>query len=101
MRVRSRTVNNRAPQLATYHQGPVLTNGALEFVYDKPVTWPLFGYLGGGVATNNQFSVFQGPQKHYDLALTVAPVYGAGVPASGVDFQNLIAQAPGGTVGPE
>ncbi len=98
-RKRNTIVNAKAPQMATYHQGPVLTNGALEFVYDKPVAWPLLGWTGGGVLTISQFNPYQGPQLDYDLALTRAPIYGAGVPASPLDFQNLVAQAPGGAAG--
>jgi hypothetical protein len=98
MRVRKRMFNSQAPQMASYHKGPILTNGVLEFVYEKPVTWPLYTFLGGGVATNQQFNPYQGPQLDYDLALTTAPIYGAGVPASQIDYQNLVAQQAGGTV---
>lgn len=101
MRVRKRIVNAHAPQLASYKKGPILTNGALEFIYQKPVTWPLYTMLGGGVATNQQFNPYQGPQVPYELALTVAPIYGAGVPASSIDLQNLVAQAPGTPVTPD
>lgn len=98
MRVPKRIVNKNAPQQAAYHKGPILTNGALEFVYNKPVAWPLYTFLGGGVATNSQFNPYQGSQLDYQLALTTAPIYGAGVPASPLDFQQLAANAPGGTV---
>ena len=91
--------NRKAPEMAAYKKGPILTNGALEFIYQKPVTWPLFTFLGGGVATISQFNPFQGPQLAYNLALTNAPIYGAGVPAAPISFDNLVAQAPGGTAG--
>lgn len=97
MKVRKRLFNTQAPQVASYHKGPILTNGALEFVYEKPVAWPLYGYLGGGVATFQQVNPFQGPQLDYQLALTTAPIYGAGVPASQIELQQLIAQAPAGS----
>lgn len=100
MNVRKRMVNAQAPEMASYKQGPVLTNGALEFIYQKPVAWPLFGFLGGGVATFQQFNPFAGSQIPYNLALTEAPIYGAGVPASQIDFQDLVTQ-PFGTAGGE
>jgi hypothetical protein len=98
-RNRKTMVNAKAPELASYHKGPILTNGALEFIYNKPVAWPLFGWTGGGVLTFFQFNPFQGPQLEYDLSLTKAPIYGAGVPTSPLDFQNLVAGAPGGVTG--
>jgi hypothetical protein len=88
--------------MAAYHKGPILTNGALEFIYEKPVAWPLYTYLGGGVATFKQFSPFPGAQVPYnDLHLTVDPIYGAGVPASQIDFQNLVVSGPGSAVTPD
>ena len=97
MNVRKRMVNPKAPQMASYHQGPILTNGALEFVYEKPVTWPIYTLWGDGIRTMQQFNVVQRPQLYVELSLTEAPIYGAGVPAGGVEFQGLI-DPQGGTV---
>jgi hypothetical protein len=84
-----RIANPQAPQQATYHRGPILTNGALEFVYEKPVLWPLFTMWGDGIRTLSQINSVQAPQLDYNLALTTAPVYGAGVPAGSTNFQGL------------
>lgn len=100
MKVPKRIVNQKAQRFAAYHKGPILTNGALEFVYDRPLlSWPMYTLLGGGVAVLGQFNPYQGPQSEYNLSLTVAPIYGAGVPASPIELQNLVAGAPGGSGG--
>ena len=94
MRVRKQIpvqVNPQAPSLAQYRQGPILSNGALEFIYQKPVTWPLINFPTAiGIPTLQQFSIFPGaPQLLYNLALTTAPIYGAGVPAGQIELQGL------------
>ncbi len=93
---KNRMVNPQAPALASYHQGPVLTNGALEFVYDKPVTYPLYTLWGNGIQTIDQFAALQPKQEPSSLALTPATLVGAGVPAGSIELQALLAQ--GGTV---
>ena len=90
--------SSQAPELASYHQGPILTNGALEFVYDKPVTWPLYTLWGIGIVTKDQFASLQPEQLRSELALTQAPIYGAGVPAGSVEFQALLDDTSGGYV---
>jgi hypothetical protein len=91
MKVRRRViVNTQAPELASYVKGPILTNGALEFIYRKPVAWPLFKLTGPGIQTLQQFNVVQSPQLFGVLALTVAPVYGPGTPAGSITFQGLV-----------
>jgi hypothetical protein len=87
-----RQVNRMNPSIR-YHQGPILTNGALEFVYDKPVAWPLYTMWGPGILTRQQFDILAGPQLRVDLALTKAPIVGAGYPASSTEFEALIAQS--------
>lgn len=86
-------VNPQAPTLASYHQGPVLTNGALEFLYNKPVNWPLYTLWGSGIVVNNQLNVTQPEQLRSELALTVAPIYGPGVPAGYVALQKLLEES--------
>lgn len=80
--------SSQNPQIA-YRQGAILTNGALEFVYLKPVAWPIFTMWGPGILNRNQVNVLQGPQLRNDLALTVAPIVGAGVPAGYIGFDGL------------
>lgn len=101
MRVRKNIptmVNPQAPEFAQYHQGPILTNGALEFVYDKPVTWPLYTLWGIGIVTQDQFASLQPEQLRSELALTQAPIYGAGVPAGSIELQSLLDDSSGGYV---
>jgi hypothetical protein len=88
--------STQAPELAAYHQGPILTNGALEFVYDKPVAWPVYTLWGIGIPTENQFASLQPEQLRSELALTQAPIYGAGVPAGYVEFMKLLEESGAG-----
>lgn len=83
-------VNASAPQLARYNKGRILTGGAEVYGYEKPVTWPLYTLWGIGVRTLQQFNVLQSPQLFSDLALTTAPIVGAGVPAGSIEYQGLI-----------
>ena len=87
---KNRIENPKAPNLSSYHQGPVLTNGALEFVYNMPVAYPLYTMWGPGIVVQNQFNAVQPEQLRSELALTKAPIYGAGVPAGYVALQKLI-----------
>ena len=82
-------VNAQAPELAHYVKGKILTGGAEVYGYEKPVTWPLYTLWGIGVRTLRQFNVLQPPQLYSELALTTAPIVGAGVPAGSIDFQGL------------
>lgn len=75
--------------MASYHQGAILTNGAMEFVYDKPVAWPLYTMWGNGILVKFQLNSLQPPQLRNNLALTVAPIVGAGVPAIQWDQYGL------------
>lgn len=84
---------SQAPELQAYHQGPILTNGALEFVYDKPVAWPLYTLWGIGIRTEEQFATLQPAQLRSELALTTAPIYGPGVPAGYVAFMKLLEES--------
>lgn len=91
MRVRKQIptmYNSQAPQLAAYHQGPQLTNGALEFVYDKPVTYPLQTMWGPGIETISQFSILQTPQVEVNLALMDRST--SGTLAGSIAFQALL-----------
>lgn len=85
--------NPAAPQFGAYHQGPILTNGALEFVYDKQVAWPIYTEWGIGIRTQNQFASLQPAQLRSELSLTVAPIVGAGVPAGSIEFQRLLEES--------
>lgn len=88
-----RIANDQNP-VVRYHQGPILSNGALEFVYDKETAYPLQTIWGPGVETLQQFNVIPvNPQLRVELALTHAPIYGAGVPAGDTSFQHLIEEA--------
>lgn len=81
----------QSPQLQSYHKGPILTNGALEYIYEKPVAWPLYTLWGIGIRTLDQFSIFPSkPQFRAELALTNAPIYGPGVPAGSIQLQGLL-----------
>lgn len=82
--------NPAAPNLSSYHQGPVLTNGALEFIYNKPVTWPLYTLWGIGIRTIDQFNTLASPQLRSELAVTTAPIVGPGYPAGAIALQQLI-----------
>jgi hypothetical protein len=84
---------NRLNPTVQYRQGPILTNGALEFVYQKPVAWPLYTLWGIGILVREQLNVLQAPQLRADLALTKAPIVGAGYPASSTEFEALLAQS--------
>ena len=75
--------------MASYHQGPILSNGALEFVYDKQTTYPLVDLLGPGIPNIEQFKSLPGPQLRVELALTTAPIVGAGYPAGYIKHQPL------------
>lgn len=83
------TTNPHAPTLARYHQGPILTNGALEFVYEKPVTYPLITLKGPGQLIAKPFRIVAPQLGHYDLQTTDVSLQGAGVIAGGVEFQSL------------
>ena len=87
-------VNVQAPEQATYHQGPILTNGALEFVYNKPVAYPLQTLWGRGVQILRQLNVVQPEQMRVNPVVTVAPIYGAGQPATQLQFQRLFEAVP-------
>jgi len=92
MRVRKQKAtirNSHAPQMASYHQGPILTNGALEFIYEKPVCWPLYTYWGRGLRNIEQWHTLQQPQLRTVHAVTVQPIYGPGVPAGYIQHQGL------------
>lgn len=93
MRVRKQIptmTNSQAPRLARYFQGPILTNGALEFVYEKPVTYPLYTLWGIGIQTLDQFNVVQPEQLRSTPAVTQQPIYGPGVPASSIALMRLL-----------
>lgn len=81
--------NPHAPDVAVYRKGWILTNGALEYVYRKTTLYPLICFNGPGVFVQQQLSVIPTPQSRAELALTIAPIVGAGVPASSIDFQSL------------
>jgi hypothetical protein len=91
-------IANSHNDVVKYHQGPILTNGALEFVYDKETAYPLLTLWGPGIPTEQQFSI-PGPQLRVELALTNAPIYGAGVPAGSTEFQHLIDESEDGSQG--
>jgi hypothetical protein len=91
MKIAKRVITNAAaPDLAQYVQGKVLTGGAELYGYQKPVTWPLYTLWGIGVRTLNQFNIVQPAQLFTRLALTNAPIVGAGVPSGSIEFQGLI-----------
>jgi hypothetical protein len=92
MRVRKQipTIRNPHAPMNAYHQGPILTNGALEFVFDKQTAYPLLTFWSPGIPTIQQFDSLPVPLYRAELAVTQAPIYGAGVPAGGTDFQHLI-----------
>lgn len=93
MRVRKQIptmVNQQAPNLGRYHQGPILTNGALEFIFDKQFAYPLITYWGYGIRQREQFNVVQPPQLRAVFANTVAPIYGPGVPNGQIEFMRLL-----------
>lgn len=94
-----RIANEHNP-VVRYHQGPILTNGALEFVYDKETAYPLQTIWGPGIETIQQFNVIPvNQQLRVELALTNAPIYGAGVPAGGTSFQHLIEDSDSASYG--
>lgn len=95
-RRRQRIIDSKAPVQNQQVKGPILTNGALEFIYQKPYAYPLITLLGGGVATFGQMNVYQNHQLQADLALTVAPVVGAGYPAQSLESQDLISASDEG-----
>ena len=79
----------QAPTLAMYQRRPLPSAGAPEFVYLKPVTWPLFTLWGNGILTVEQLNILQPNQLRAALALTKAPIYGAGVPAGAIELEPL------------
>lgn len=83
--------NPHAPELASYREGPILTNGALEFIYEKPVAYPLINFpVSIGLVNEEQFNVLpSAPQVFVDLALTEATFQGAGVVAGTFDHTFL------------
>lgn len=89
-----------APEMAVYRKGWILTNGALEYAYRKTTTYPLQTFNAGGVFVHEPIQVFQPPQVRGELALTVAPIYGPGIPAGSIELQALTdaLSSPGGII---
>lgn len=84
-------VNPAAPENGKYRQGPIYTNGALEFVFERLTTWPLQPPIirGPGIFTLEHIHPYQPAQAHVLLAVPTSPIVGAGVPAGSIELQGL------------
>lgn len=82
--------NPVAPDFASYHQQPMPTPGASEFVFDKLYAYPLQYIGGGGVLSMSQFASLQPAQLTAQLAVPMSPIWGAGVPSGSTQLEPLL-----------
>lgn len=77
-----------APNLYSYHQGLVLTNGTRQLVFDQETTLPSISFRGSGRTAKYQLNSEQPAQVRANLAVPIAGI--GGLMAGQIQQQPLI-----------